>query len=138
MSEILNCPNCGSIYVKNQFREVCDACFRTEEKKFEEVSKFLRVRENRSALPEMIIEKTGVDEALLHKWVRKGRLNVRHFPNLGYPCERCGKLIKEGKLCGDCAGEITKDLQIFNEEQERMKKQQERRTETYRTINREQ
>ena len=63
-----------------------------EEKMYEEVYRFLRRRENRAATIERIVEVTGVTETLLHKWVRKGRLQPALFPNLGYPCDNCGKL----------------------------------------------
>ncbi|MEI5907598.1 TIGR03826 family flagellar region protein [Bacillus spongiae] len=134
MTELLNCPNCGSIYVKNKFREVCEACFKKEEKTFEEVYRFLRQRENRAATPQAIAERIGVEVALLYKWVRKGRLNVRQFTNLGFPCERCGDLIQAGKVCASCVTDIKKDLQSVSEDQERKKARQQSKTATYRTF----
>ena len=48
---------------------------------YEEVYRFLRRRENRAATIERIVEVTGVTEDLLHKWVRKGRLN-QHYSRI--------------------------------------------------------
>jgi len=84
-----------------------------EEKMYEEVYRFLRRRENRAATIERIVEVTGVTETLLHQWVRKGRLQPALFPNLGYPCDNCGKLTIKGKLCADCTAEITNGLRTF-------------------------
>lgn len=80
---------------------------------YEEVYRFLRRRENRAATIERIVEKTGVTETLLHKWVRIGRLQPALFPNLGYPCDNCGALTTRGKLCEDCATNLQNDLKQF-------------------------
>ena len=84
-----------------------------EEKMYEEVYRFLRRRENRAATIERIVEVTGVTESLLYKWVRKGRLQPALFPNLGYPCDKCGKLTSKGKLCNSCTEDIQNDLNQF-------------------------
>lgn len=81
-----------------------------EEKLYEIVYRFLRKRENRAATVERIVEATGVEESLLHKWVRKNRLQPAMFPNLGYPCDNCGKLTTVGKLCNNCTEALQSDL----------------------------
>ncbi len=126
MMDLTNCPKCGSIYVKNKFRDVCDACYKEEEKQFDAVYKFLRVRENRAATIPRVVEETGIDEDLLLKFIRTGRLKVTAFPNLGYPCDKCGTLIKKGKLCEDCADELRAELEIFNKEENRKKELEDR------------
>jgi len=90
----------------------------SEEKMYEEVYRFLRRRENRAATIERIVEATGVTETLLHQWVRKGRLQPALFPNLGYPCDNCGKLTNTGKLCVSCTADIKNDLRTFEAAQE--------------------
>lgn len=122
MAGLENCPKCGSLYVKNNLRDVCGNCYKEEEKKYDIVSKFLKKRENRAATITTIVEATEVEEELIFKWVKKGRLHATHFPNLGYPCSKCGTLIKERTLCTSCATEIKKDLSRF-EESERLKTQ---------------
>ncbi|WP_421381466.1 TIGR03826 family flagellar region protein [Bacillus salacetis] len=125
MSELLNCPKCNGLFIKSQFRDTCENCYREEEKKYEEVYQFLRKRENRAASIERVVEVTGVEEKLIHKWVRKGRLQTAHFPNMGYPCDKCGRIIPKGKLCERCTNELTTDLQrLASEEQFKNKKKQ--------------
>ncbi|MBG9444656.1 TIGR03826 family flagellar region protein [Cytobacillus firmus] len=121
MAELSNCPKCDAIYVKNQFRDVCQDCWKEEEKAFETVYQFIRKRENRTAKMMEVVEATGVVEELIIKFIKTGRLKLAQFPNLGYPCEKCGTSIREGKLCGSCAVELRKDLQQFTAEEKRRK-----------------
>lgn len=122
MAELKNCPKCGSLYVQNSVRDVCEKCYREEEKQYEMVYKFLKKRENRSATKDTVVEETGVEEELIFKWVRKGRLQLAQFPNLGYPCAKCGTIIREGKLCTKCISNIRNDLEIH--EKEELRKEQ--------------
>lgn len=127
MADLNNCPKCGALYIKNNVRDVCEKCYKEEEKRYEIVYKFLKKRENRSATKDTVVEETGVEEELLYKWVRKGRLQLAQFPNLGYPCAKCGTIIREGKLCANCTGGILNDLQL-HEKEEKRKEQIQKRT----------
>ncbi|WP_153722667.1 TIGR03826 family flagellar region protein [Sporosarcina cascadiensis] len=118
MAELKNCPSCGEFFNYTGIREVCANCAVSEEKMYETVYRFLRKRENRAANIDRIVEATGVTESLLHKWVRKGRLQPALFPNLGYPCDKCGALTSSGKLCAKCTDEIKKDLNTIEAAQE--------------------
>lgn len=118
MAELKDCPSCGNFFNYTGIRDVCANCARDEEKLYEEVYRFLRRRENRAATIERIVEVTGVTETLLHKWVRKGRLQPALFPNLGYPCDNCGKLTTKGKLCETCTAELKNELRTFDAAQE--------------------
>ncbi len=115
MGELSNCPKCNTLFVKTQFRSVCDACTKEEEKAYETVYKFLRKRENRKALLHEVVEATGVDEDLILKFIRNGRIQLSNFPNLGYPCEKCGKSIREGRICGSCTSDINEQLHQLDE-----------------------
>lgn len=118
MAELKHCPTCGEFFNYTGLREVCGKCAMDEEKMYETVYRFLRKRENRAANIDRIVEATGVTEALLHRWVRKGRLQPALFPNLGYPCDKCGALTASGKLCAKCTDEIKKDLNTIEAAQE--------------------
>ncbi|MCJ7843303.1 hypothetical protein MUB24_20980 [Lederbergia sp. NSJ-179] len=120
--DLLNCPTCGKIYVNHSVRDVCDECYRKEEAAYDKVYRFLRKRENRAATIETVAKATEVQEDLLYKWVRRGRLHTALFPNLGYPCDRCGKIITEGKLCEECSTGLKDELSIFEKEKERKEK----------------
>lgn len=113
MAELRHCPSCGDFFNFTGVREVCGKCGMNEERVYEEVYRFLRKRENRAATIERIVEMTEATEDMLHKWVRKGRLQPAMFPNLGYPCDNCGKLTSKGKLCDECTADLKKDLKTF-------------------------
>jgi len=114
MGELKDCPTCGSFFNYTGIRDVCGKCATNEEKLYEDVYKFLRRRENRAATIERIVEVTGVTENLLHKWVRKGRLQPALFPNLGYPCDKCGALTTKGKLCDACTTELHNEIRTYD------------------------
>ncbi|MDF1507817.1 hypothetical protein PZE06_06435 [Robertmurraya sp. DFI.2.37] len=135
MDQLANCPKCGEIFVKNKFRDICQACWQEEEAAYEKVYQFIRKRENRMATMHQVEEGTGVEEALILKFIKTGRLKLAQFPNLGYPCDRCGKLIQKGKLCNACTETLKKELDLHNMEEERKKELEKREKQiTYFTL----
>ncbi|MEN8701716.1 TIGR03826 family flagellar region protein [Bacillus infantis] len=126
MAELSNCPICGELFVRNQFREVCQSCWKDEEMAFETVYQYIRKRENRAATIVQVENATSVDEDLILKFIRTGRLKITQFPNLGYPCDKCGAIIREGKLCTKCKDSLIKGINAHNEEEERKRERAER------------
>lgn len=93
---IANCPTCNALFNKTTFRLVCDACFREEEAQFEKVYQFIRKRVNRTATMAQVVEATEVDEDLIIRYVKSGKLRLAQFPNLGSPASNAGsQLMKE-------------------------------------------
>ncbi|WP_077619702.1 TIGR03826 family flagellar region protein [Bacillus sinesaloumensis] len=131
MGELMNCPNCGGLFVKTNLRDVCEKCYKEEQMAFETVYTFIRKRENRTATILEASQGTGVDEELIIKFIRTGKLKLAQFPNLGYPCQKCSTLIREGNLCDDCAKELRTELSTFEKEEERLKELREREKRTY-------
>ncbi|RYI27933.1 hypothetical protein EVU96_15885 [Bacillus infantis] len=121
MAELANCPHCDKVFVKNQFRDICNDCWKEEELKYENVYQYIRKRENRTATMQQVVDATGIEEALILKFIRTGKLKLAQFPNLGYPCDKCGAYIREGKLCQKCATELRKDINTLHAEEERKK-----------------
>lgn len=118
MAELRNCPSCDGFFNYTGIRDVCPKCAQNEEELYQIVYRFLRKRENRAATVDRIEEATGVEKDLLYKWVRKGRLQRALFPNLGYPCDNCGHLTTDGKLCDRCQDDIRRGLDRFEAAQE--------------------
>ncbi len=117
MADILNCPRCNKIFVKN-LRDVCTDCYREEENDYQTVHQFVRKRDNRMASIIEVEQETGVDKTLIYKFIRQGRIHLASFPNLAYPCESCGKMIREGRICGECKGNITSGVERADREKE--------------------
>ena len=118
--EVFNCPNCNSLFVMTKFRDVCDACYKEEEAQYDKVYAYIRKKINRTASMMQVVKDTGVEETLIIKFVRTGKLRIAQFTNLGIPCEKCGANIKNGRLCGKCRDSLVTDLQAFENEEKRV------------------
>jgi len=133
MAELANCKSCGKVFVRT-LSDICPACVKEDEQKFQKVYKFISKRENREATVTELHEATDVEEKLIFQWIEEGRLLVKNFPNLYYPCSSCGTLIQSGKLCKDCVDKIKQDLDTY--EADSLKKhdehEQHERYKTYR------
>lgn len=126
MDELMNCPNCESIFVKSKFRDVCERCYREEELEYEKVYQYIKKRQNRTASIAQVVEATGVDEDLIVKFLKNGKLKQTQFPNLAPPCEKCGAPVMSGRICVTCKQNMETDLKVFEHEENRKKEIAER------------
>jgi len=115
MAELANCSNCGKVFAKH-IRDICDECFKKEEEDFETVYHFLKEQKNREATIQEIVEKTGVPETTIIKFIKNKRLRTSQFPKLMYPCEMCGKDILTGRFCEACTGSFMHDLETHQKQ----------------------
>lgn len=112
LGNLSNCPNCGQLFIKS-IRSVCNDCYKKIEAQYELVYKFIRNKENRQSTILEVSTATGVSEKQIRQFIREGRLRLADFPNLGYPCERCGEeIITEGKLCERCKKELDREIRL--------------------------
>jgi len=128
VAELANCEQCGKVFVKVA-RAICPTCYRENEQKFETVWHYIRQQKNREATVYQVHEATGVEEKLIFQWVREGRLKVKDFVNLAYPCQSCGAMIQSGMLCDACANQLKKEIAALSDEED----QDKFRTKTYHT-----
>ncbi|MFB9276267.1 TIGR03826 family flagellar region protein [Cohnella cellulosilytica] len=120
------CPKCGKLFSKN-FRDVCDSCYQQLEKDYERCAEHLR--KNKGMDIQQLSEETEVSIKQITKWVREGRISLMDAPNLSYPCESCGTLIREGHLCEACKKRLVRDVRNatspggarYNPDEERQK-----------------
>lgn len=119
MGEVTNCPYCGTLFIQTKFRDLCETCFKAEEEEFETVHKYIRKKENRTASIQEVVGETGVEEEVIVKFIRSGRLKVAKHPNIGYNCSRCGSTIQYGTLCTVCSTDLRKQLADFVQEEQR-------------------
>lgn len=102
-----NCPRCGKLYAVN-IRELCLNCIKDIEREYEVCVQYLR--DNRGANIQELSEATEVSVKQITKFIREGRISVMNAPNMMYPCEVCGTLIREGHMCDSCRTRLTKEL----------------------------
>ncbi|WP_236096519.1 TIGR03826 family flagellar region protein [Bacillus sp. SB49] len=111
MGEVANCPRCNGIFIKGS-SVVCPNCKQKEESDFQAVYTFMRKKQNRTAVVAEIVAKTGVSEERIRQFVKQKRLHPSQFPNLDYPCEKCGTSISEGRICKGCREDITRGVAV--------------------------
>lgn len=102
-----NCPRCGKLFAKN-FRDVCPVCIREIDKEYELCANYLR--EYKGAIITELSDQTGVSIKQITKFIREGRISLVNAPNLSYPCESCGILIREHHLCDNCRARLAKGV----------------------------
>jgi len=68
------------------------------------------LRENKGANIQQLSDATEVSIKTITKFIREGRISIENAPNMMYPCEVCGMLIREGHMCDSCRTRLTKDL----------------------------
>lgn len=138
MAQLANCSSCGNIFAKTM-RDICPACYKAEEEAFKIVYKFLSLRKNREATMEEIVERTGVEQELIIKFMKQKRLRSSKFPKLSYPCEQCGVAIVEGIVCHACATKVKEAInqhtELEQKEEERKKRLEDHQSIYYSTIN---
>lgn len=113
---VANCPRCGKIFVKG-FNEVCPNCVKDLEQQYEKCLKYLR--ENKGTTINDLSEATGVAVKQITKFIREGRISIIHAPNMSYPCEVCGTLIRENTICEACRMKLVKDVRNNAEDEKR-------------------
>lgn len=113
---VANCPRCGKIFVKG-FAEVCPNCMKDLEQQYDKCLKYLRA--NKGININDLSEATDVSVKQITKFIREGRISIVHAPNMAYPCEVCGTLIRENTLCEPCRMKLVKDVRNTAEDERR-------------------
>lgn len=102
---VANCPECGKIYMENPAK-LCPACYAAFEADEEKVVEFLRSK--RKASLEEIHAGTGVAHKVILRMMKQHRLTSEF--QVSYPCESCGAMITDGRLCPDCTKNVLDQL----------------------------
>lgn len=127
-----NCPRCGKLYALN-FRDMCQDCLKEIEQEYEKCANYLR--EQRGATIHEVSEATEVSVRQITKFIKEGRISIMDAPNMGYPCEVCGTLIREGNMCESCRARLTRELrQAADADQQDQKSGSGKGKETYRAV----
>ncbi|MBU5670945.1 TIGR03826 family flagellar region protein [Paenibacillus brevis] len=119
-----NCPRCGKLFAKN-FREICPACIKDIEREYELCLEYLRAE--KTATIQEVSEATKVSIRQITKFIREGRISIANNPNMMYPCEVCGVLIREGNMCDSCRARLARDLSAAAREEGKFKASDENR-----------
>jgi len=104
-----NCRICGRLFLKDH-TDYCLDCYKEVEQEFKLVVEFLINEQNRYATIEQVSESTDVSLKQIAEFMRDGRIYSEDYPNLGYPCSHCGKVIKRQVLCNDCFDQFSSEV----------------------------
>ncbi|MBO9599113.1 MAG: flagellar protein [Cohnella sp.] len=107
MNNLVYCPRCNKLFAKH-FREVCNQCHQELEKDYERCIEYLR--KNKGLTIQQLSEDTEISIKQITRWIREGRISLMDAPNMMYPCEVCGTLIRESNMCDACRGRLQKDV----------------------------
>lgn len=110
--ELDNCPRCGKVFARN-FRDICPACIKEVDQEYSRCAEYLR--QHKGATIHELSEATSVSIKQITKFIKEGRISLVGAPNMGYPCEVCGFIIREGNICGSCRSRLQKDLSKVKE-----------------------
>lgn len=102
-----NCPRCGRLFVKN-LMGLCQPCIKDLEHEYEICVNYLR--ENKGTNIQELSDATGISIKEITRFIREGRISIANAPNMMYPCEVCGTLIRDGHMCDSCRSRLRKDL----------------------------
>ena len=96
--DVRNCRMCGKLYnyIGGPYRGLCPDCVRKMEDKFEEVKEY--INENGTATISQVSADCEVSVKQIEKWVREERLCFAADSPIGIACEKCGKMIKSGRV----------------------------------------
>ncbi|GHV08006.1 hypothetical protein FACS1894217_09790 [Clostridia bacterium] len=100
------CRTCGKIFsYKGSY--VCPDCVKEEDKKFTLVRNYMF--DNPVATMADISEACDVDEEIITRWLREGRLVARDSAPL-LKCAKCGKSIMGGMYCQSCSDKFSTQI----------------------------
>ena len=105
--DLTYCPRCGKLFNRN-FRDVCNNCFQSLEEDYQRCAEHLR--KNKGMDIQQLSDDTEISIKQITRWIREGRISLLDAPNMSYPCESCGTLIREGNLCDSCKKRLQRDV----------------------------
>lgn len=114
--DIANCPVCGKIFVKG-IRDICPNCVKKQEEQYERCAEYLRHHKGITLYE--LSEAVDVPVRQITKFIREGRISIENAPNMSYPCEVCGEMIRENSMCESCRSRLIRDMaQALEEKRE--------------------
>lgn len=102
-----NCTKCNRMFSGMAGQKHCSKCANELEDDFLTVREY--VYDNPGSNVAAVADATGVEEALILKYLRQGKLELKG-DDVGYGCDKCNKTITTGKYCDACTFDLKKTL----------------------------
>lgn len=105
--EMRNCKKCGRVF--SSFGDkICPDCKREEDELFTKVKDY--IYDHPHASIKEVAEETEVEEEIILRFMREGRIEVADDSLSTLTCEKCGVAIRTGRYCVDCQKKLVGGL----------------------------
>ena len=105
--EMRNCKKCGRVF--SSFGDkICPDCKREEDELFTRVKEY--IYDHPHASIKEVAEETEVEEDIILRFMREGRIEVADDSLSTLTCEKCGAAIRTGRYCANCQKQLVGGL----------------------------
>jgi rRNA maturation endonuclease Nob1 len=102
MLNVRNCRRCGKIFNYISGAMLCQRCRQLEEEDFKRIKEYLY--QNPGSSLSQVSTELDISVERIKRFLKEGRLEiVGNDENFILECESCGRSIKTGRFCNDCA-----------------------------------
>lgn len=109
MPEVRNCRKCGKIFNYIGGAQICPVCREQDETDFKRIKEYLY--DNPGASMSDISAELDISVEKIKRFLKEGRLEIiGDGGNFVLECECCGKSIKSGRLCNECAKGLNDEI----------------------------
>lgn len=115
---VSNCKGCGRLFNAISTERLCPDCRKKLDDKFQEVKAYLEEHPNASV--DEVSRENEVTTKQIRQWVREERLTFSEGSMEGIECENCGKMIRTGRFCDACKGNLANSLNSALDKPSRM------------------
>ncbi len=104
------CSLCmGILHYHSHGEYICETCGHIERDNFGKVCHY--IEENGPSPAIVISEETGVTIDKINSYLKQGRIEIPEGSSVYIPCESCGRDIRFGRFCPECALRLSKQVQ---------------------------
>lgn len=108
MLNIIQCKLCDKPF--NSFGSfICPDCLEKLDEDFLKIRDYIYDNPGKTNV-DQIAEATEIDAKIILHLLEEGRLSTTGLSHLGLTCQICGKPIASGKMCDDCRGSLSRQL----------------------------
>jgi RNA polymerase subunit RPABC4/transcription elongation factor Spt4 len=100
--ELMNCRSCKKLFTYITGDRLCPACKTELAEKYQMTKQY--IEDNPDTEAAVVAEKCGVSLKQIKRWVREGQLEFADDSLVKLECERCGRIVHNGRYCKNCAG----------------------------------
>ncbi len=113
MSNLVNCPRCGALFLKKNNRDVCDKCFKERIELAENIIKYAESFPNDKVHIKQVLEHFKISINELEYLLTNFKL-VSIEDKLVMNCAKCGVIMPAtsqfSKICRKCANELKQEV----------------------------